>query len=68
MMDIDHLLSRLTEKPSCLDAMTRDELLVLAKLWRRLSRIGGAAVDDAVARAHAPVMHRGIPVDRCRHG
>ena len=67
-MDIGSLLDRLTDEPSCLDALTGDELFTLARLWRRLSYIGGAAIDQAVARSHAPIMSRGIPVDRCRHG
>ena len=67
-MDVDRILSRLTDDPSCLDALTGDELFTLAQLWRRLSYIGGSAIDQAAARAHAPVMDHGIPVDRCRHG
>ena len=67
-MDVDHMMSKLTEDPKCLESMTHAELFVLAKLWRRLSYIGGSAIDQAVARAHAPVMDHGIPVDRCRRG
>ena len=67
-MDVDCLLSQLTEEPSCLDTLTHAELFAVAKLWRRLSYIGGSAIDQAVARSHAPIMDHGIPVDRCRHG
>lgn len=67
-MNIEFLLDRLTDEPSCLDALTGAELFALAQLWRRMSYLGGHAIDQAVARAHAPVTHKGIPVDRCRHG
>lgn len=67
-MNLESIMDRLTDEPTCLVAMSPSELHTLAILWRRLSRIGGSAIDDAVARAHAPVMDHGIPVDRCRHG